>query len=990
MLTEYTLLVGKGLTVFPRNPNKKIPAMRWKNVDPPAIEYAMRMQRSGKADGWVVRTGNGILVVDIDVTAELQPEFFLNLAPTDFIVRTPSGGWHLYYKINKYVHTSAGKVARGVDIRADGGIAVSLGSSVTYTGTDAAKRGLPDGHTASYTLYKDGDIGDATPALYNILADKPKPKDTVGERSGLSAEAQEWTREFLSQDLSQRVSTIIEMIETIVGTWDNQNVSYDRWMAFWMSAYHASGGSDDVGKYIAFHPKIQFSEERQVWFDHWWKTHIPKPEGYTVATLRYMAREAGWRFKTGYEVAAAEKINTHRVSEWVEALPEIPKRLLLQSQTGSGKTYALSLLWERLGKPKTLVLVPTIKLAEELTATLKQRHNMPAEMYRDNTGNIRGLDEMKEAVILVSTLQTFAIRLWRDGYADLHDYGLMYIEECDQLLTAFARATKSHVTEEQAQAGFAMLRDAFLSPMTIWGVDATMTQVSQCMFQSFSPDTRIVINEYTTSKPTVVMLERVEDAYNIAYEALTLGKKVVMAVDTWKLATKMEDFVKQVSSLSTVKFIRITGRDDAQKQREFMADVNKGAEEYQLVIYNSVMASGVSIDKVRPDVLIHIGGYLTPRANLQIHNRYRQQNEVFCVYTSGHQKSVRTDSQIRAAYLQKAELEAGIVKVPLASRNDDAVLRDLMASISIADEEAQRRDQRAFFISLLRGDGRKVIDGRAESSYAVVRSHLARKEDYSEFVRANWMFIAPNFDRDLTNEERAAAIFHARAERIFPSGFPDASPEQIYDVVKAIGNKAFSLMAFADQQKAIKQSTRSLLDERRATLSVRTEVARAYAIARCASLFPTFDSELNSETNIQTFLTDFPDGLYNLLVNDPEISYQAGKEKSKSDLELAAFLSKHLLKSIGLKVRKEKRSNKTDAHRWKLDNVDNARVFLQWKGLDIHTLEFNPPTDMSSQYQLLDEDGKAVVRERVKKGMDWNAAVLTAGLADDRFSEIGT
>jgi hypothetical protein len=947
----------------------------------------MHMQRTGRASGWVVRTGSGILVVDLDVAAELSKDYFLDIAPTDFVVRTASGGWHLYYHIDRYIQTSAGKVAKGVDIRADGGIAVSLGSSITYVGLDAAKRGLPDGYTGAYSLHSDGAIGEATQSLYDMLVEKPKPKDTAGERSGMSAEAQEWVREFLSQEQGQRDKTVIEMIDIVVSTWEDGTVQYDRWMAFWMSTHHACGGSEVVGKYIAYNEKINFNGDRTHWYTHWWVKHVPKTDGYTVATLRYMANEAGWRNRTGYEIVVAEHINAPRVSEWLGDLTDLPKRLLLQSQTGSGKTYALSLLWERMGKPKTLVLVPTIKLAEELTATLQSRHGIPAVMYRDVGGNIRGLDEMKNAKVLVSTLQTFAIRMWRDGYVELSEYGLMYIEECDQLLSSFARATKSHVTEEQAQAGFAMLREAFASPMTIWGVDATMTQVSQCMFQTLSKEARVIVNDFTTPKPAVVMLENQEDAYNIAYEALVMGKKVVIAVDTWRLASRMEEFVNHVASLSDIKYIRITGRDDGQAQRDFMADVNAGAEKYQLVIYNSVMASGVSIDKVRPDVFIHIGGYLSPRANLQIHNRYRLQNEVYVVYQSARQRIVHTDDQLRAMHLQKAQVEAGIVKVPLTERSNDALLRDIMASISMADEDAQRRDQRGFFIALLRSDGREVHDGRAKTSYAVVRAHMSQKANHKDFVRSNWRAIAPDFDQKLTDEERAAAIFHARALRVFTDGLPDAPSELIYDVLTSIGSKTYALIALADQQKAIRSATKSVLDSKRATLSVRTEVARASMIARCATLFPTFDTALTGETDVSSFLSGFPAGLYNLLTGDPDTTYEKGREKYDNDLELAAFLAKHLLKSVGLKVRKEKRSNKSDAHEWRIDNTLLAQTFLGWKGYQLTDFSFTEPVDMLEQYAAVED--KDVVLSRIKQGMSWEDAVLTAHLGNDRFSELG-
>lgn len=72
-----------------------------------------------------LRTGNGIVVVDVDT----QHGGKLDAAwPLTLTVQTRSGGWHLYYRCSAPIPNSVAKVAPGVDIRGDGGYVVAAGS----------------------------------------------------------------------------------------------------------------------------------------------------------------------------------------------------------------------------------------------------------------------------------------------------------------------------------------------------------------------------------------------------------------------------------------------------------------------------------------------------------------------------------------------------------------------------------------------------------------------------------------------------------------------------------------------------------------------------------------------------------------------------------------------------------------------------------------------------------------------------------------------
>lgn len=71
-----------------------------------------------------LRTGNGLVVVDIDEGADLSG---LEL-PETVEVKTGSGARHLYYRTNETIRNSTGKLGPHIDIRGDGGQVVFPGS----------------------------------------------------------------------------------------------------------------------------------------------------------------------------------------------------------------------------------------------------------------------------------------------------------------------------------------------------------------------------------------------------------------------------------------------------------------------------------------------------------------------------------------------------------------------------------------------------------------------------------------------------------------------------------------------------------------------------------------------------------------------------------------------------------------------------------------------------------------------------------------------
>lgn len=121
----------RGFRVFPLKPGERTPAHKGWQEEATTNEATIKAAWA-KADYNIgIATGAGLAVIDIDVKdGKPGEETFASLSfPEDtFIVRTPSGGRHLYYRVAADVRNSVQSLGAGVDVRGIGGYVVGPGS----------------------------------------------------------------------------------------------------------------------------------------------------------------------------------------------------------------------------------------------------------------------------------------------------------------------------------------------------------------------------------------------------------------------------------------------------------------------------------------------------------------------------------------------------------------------------------------------------------------------------------------------------------------------------------------------------------------------------------------------------------------------------------------------------------------------------------------------------------------------------------------------
>ncbi len=115
---------AKGRRVFPLNPGEKTPAVRWQD-DATTREDQLRAWFELAPPpyyGLGLPMGDGLAVIDVDVSrgGEINPAW-----PATLVAHTRSGGWHLYYRVDREVRNSVDRIASGVDVRGDGGYVVA-------------------------------------------------------------------------------------------------------------------------------------------------------------------------------------------------------------------------------------------------------------------------------------------------------------------------------------------------------------------------------------------------------------------------------------------------------------------------------------------------------------------------------------------------------------------------------------------------------------------------------------------------------------------------------------------------------------------------------------------------------------------------------------------------------------------------------------------------------------------------------------------------
>ena len=797
-----------------------------------------------------------------------------------------------------------------------------------------------------------------------------------------------------------QLQVTLDALSYALRDWGRQE--YDLWLAMVMSAY-AGSNSLQIVNYIINHPDMIWDNGEKQALMRWWYQHKPKNDGYTVATLFLLARRNCWLQSTSVDLIEYQTFTAKHVGEWLLSLPELPKRCLINSGMGTGKTLGAIQVLKKLGIPKSVFFAPSIKLCTNLSAILSAG-GIENTLYIDR-GIIKHENELKDANVLVTTLQSFANKVIKKD-VDIGTYRFVCIDESDELISSFSRAEtwgtlgfSSHVRRTESQWGFYALQQIFENVEYIYMLDGTATEISFRLSQAFSllsSETIVYKNVWTRVKAPVYLLESVYEARKIAMDAIAAGYKTVIATDTKKECRLLYEYILEFGLASEEQIILITGDTHNQTDvQNFFKDVEAGAASKQIVIYNSAMGSGVSIAKTCPAVFVQICAHLSPRKNLQILNRYRQQSVVY-IYTQRGENLYHQTAQARLEMVEVVlDNEKSLSGLDYEKRTYIAEVTRDIARLAVTDEWEQRRSYRDMYIGLLKGDGREVseplidivISDEFKQQFARARELI---EEQNERVLHDWRAIEPiNRDNppppDIPLLDYAKGLLHTRIDNFIPDNENlNIDDYALAKLVVKYSKHVRLLERYLSLEKALKTTLENAQNKRASMTTYRLYLSRLECISQLGLLFENSITSKNlDELQPLPFLRaiELRQHTYDLIAKRQERSYEVIRRKYEHDPEKAALsIAKELLKVFGLKIKRTNGKRVEGGRVRKASITGNAEVtqLLGLRGHSVDCINFDvyklldystQIKPLSKQFAGLEKPEQKAVLDRLKESV---------------------
>jgi hypothetical protein len=757
----------------------------------------------------------------------------------------------------------------------------------------------------------------------------------------------------------KKLSVTLEALRYALKGWGESDTRDER-LPLIMSAFAASNDIAVRDTFIDHSAHAWDESNQKATLSTWWASHRPKSGGYTAATLFYAARHNGWLQRSSVELSAYETINAAEVGDWLTTT-ELPSRVLLKSGTGTGKTRgAIRLLKQLIDEDEethALFIAPSIKLCVALSNTLT-REGVTNTLYIDN-GKTKDADTLREAKILVTTLQTFGVKLAQTGI-NLKKYKLVVMDESDELVSSFVRSGigggighASHVTREQARFGVDSLVAIFRDAERVLLLDGTATDLSRFVMEELSPrnSTGVYVNTFRRPKAPVYMFSSLAGLRNDIVNTVSTGARVVIAADTKSEAALIETLLILCEVVEPDNVLRITG-DTATDSRvsAFFDDVEAGAQKYQVIIYNSAMGSGVSIERTKPDVVYLLASYLSPRKLLQLMNRYRQQM-VVKAHVVGYESLYSTTVDERYERLQEAtKNESALAALSMQSRTAVAETVARAALIAATDDYDQTRSVRDFFTRLLYDDGRSVSYVYADKEALKEETSDARTilRNVKESVLEGWRSVEPiergdAVPKDVTPDYLAKGILHATIRKEFETydvGTFDLSDADIARLALKFRSFRRTIEKWLKPERIMNITASELYDRTRETVTFRLYFSRIEVISLLGELFPDLqrpytDEEIEKRSSRFVKEVSRRRPTYDIVASE-HLSFENVTQRVGDDpVQYALSLANGILKSIGLKVKRTNGKRRKDGSRDRVTKIDGVRdlyTYLAMRG----------------------------------------------------------
>jgi len=291
--------------IFPLSKNAKIPANGSAGFHDAVVrDEALKRWPDIQAGNIGLFPGpSGLLVIDVDVkthkdgTPGVGIETMKALQskhgdlPETFTIKTPSGGWHLYFQKPDIDHVGNDSIGKDIDIRSDGEYVLTPGCYV-----------IDPRYEGSYDVTKDKPIAALPEAWAALFKPKPKhaPQKPLQPASG--------TFKGSMGDYSSTSRADVQEALTYIPA----DLPYDEWVKV-LAALHSEGFDDLAHSWSAGSPQYDPAEVDR-------KLASFKGSGIKIATVFHYAKQGGYKPAFSYP-NPSDKSDISDKTPWPEPIP---------------------------------------------------------------------------------------------------------------------------------------------------------------------------------------------------------------------------------------------------------------------------------------------------------------------------------------------------------------------------------------------------------------------------------------------------------------------------------------------------------------------------------------------------------------------------------------------------------------------------------------------------------------------------------------------
>jgi len=316
--TAMLLEIKQNWHIFPLSKNAKIPAKGTAGFHDALVrdEAVKRWPDIHAGNIGLFPGASGLLVIDVDVKTHkdgtpgvgietmkaLQSQH--GKLPETFTIKTPSGGWHIYFQKPDIDHVGNDSIGKDIDIRCDGGYVLTPGCYV-----------IDPRYEGFYEVTKDKPIAALPEAWAALFKPKPKhaPQKPLQPASGTFKGSMGDNAPASRADVKDALSYI------------HPDLPYGEWIKV-LAALHSEGFDDLAHKWSEGSPQYATTEVER-------KLASFTGSGITIATVFHYAKEGGYKNTLSGSNPACKTIITSK-TPWEAAKPlaqvDIPKILDLR------------------------------------------------------------------------------------------------------------------------------------------------------------------------------------------------------------------------------------------------------------------------------------------------------------------------------------------------------------------------------------------------------------------------------------------------------------------------------------------------------------------------------------------------------------------------------------------------------------------------------------------------------------------------------------